>query len=189
MNDINPLGNSFLYAGIQNTANELKNQKTEKSEKTKKSSFADILHQNKTQAAFESSGLPSEIQNMTIEDAAVYLRDQFDLAGNEISSNVSTENILKFKKAVSDFLKFIEQNNFDVEIMNRKLRIPQASKQNFFSPFELPPKKQITRIKMQTINQKLDALTRDMLSRQANNLKILAQVDEIKGLIVDLMCS
>ena len=80
-------------------------------------------------------------QNMTIEDAAVYLRDQVDLAGNEISSNVSTENILKFKKAVSDFLKFIEQNNFDVEIMNRKLRIPQASKQNFFSPFELPPNK------------------------------------------------
>lgn len=189
MNDINPLGNNFIYAGIHNTANELKNQKTEKSEKTKRSSFSDILHQNKVQSEFEATGLPAEIQNMSIEDAAVYLRDQVDLAGNEIAQNVSSENIIRFKKAVGDFLKFVERNNFDVEVMSRKLRKPQATTTNFFSTYALPPKTQITKVKMQTINQKLDALTREMLSVQANNLKILSQVDEIKGLIVDLLCS
>ena len=41
--------------------------------------------------------------------------------------------------------------------------------------------------KVRTINEKLDALTRETLSNQMNNLKLLAQVNEIKGLIVDLM--
>ena len=39
------------------------------------------------------------------------------------------------------------------------------------------------------INEKLDALARETLSTQMNNLKLLAQVNEIKGLIVDLMSS
>jgi uncharacterized protein YaaR (DUF327 family) len=38
-------------------------------------------------------------------------------------------------------------------------------------------------------DKKLDELARETLSNQAENLKILAQVNEIKGLIVDLMSS
>ena len=37
------------------------------------------------------------------------------------------------------------------------------------------------------INQKLDDMVRDTMTLQKNNLKILQQADEIKGLIVDLM--
>ena len=43
--------------------------------------------------------------------------------------------------------------------------------------------------RIEIINKKLDALAKETLSNQASNLKILAQVDEIKGLIVDLMSS
>ena len=39
------------------------------------------------------------------------------------------------------------------------------------------------------VNEKLDALAKGMLMDQADNLKILKQVNEIKGLIVDLMQS
>ena len=39
------------------------------------------------------------------------------------------------------------------------------------------------------INEKLDAMTRGLLNNQKNNLKLLEQINEIKGLIVDLMQS
>ena len=58
-----------------------------------------------------------------------------------------------------------------------------------FSPFSLPPTTEIKRVTINVINQKLDALTRDMLMNQQDNLKTLAQMNEIKGLIVDFLSS
>jgi uncharacterized protein YaaR (DUF327 family) len=63
------------------------------------------------------------------------------------------------------------------------------SRTNFFSNYSLPPHRIDPKYQIQVINEKLDALARETLSNQMNNLKILAQVNEIKGLIVDLMSS
>jgi hypothetical protein len=48
---------------------------------------------------------------------------------------------------------------------------------------------EIKKVKINAINQKLDALTRDMLMNQQNNLKTLAQMNEIRGLIIDFLSS
>ena len=39
------------------------------------------------------------------------------------------------------------------------------------------------------VNKKLDEMTQATLENQIDNLKILAQINEIKGLIVDLISS
>ena len=59
--------------------------------------------------------------------------------------------------------------------------------QNSFSNYSLPPTLEIKKVKINTINQKLDALTRDMLMNQQDNFKTLAQMNEIKGLIIDFL--
>ena len=129
---------------------------------------------------------------MTIEDAAIYLKDAVDNAGNDLSEAVTDENIQKFKNAVSQFIKFVVDNNCDVSSKRKKNRLGKdmmvpSRTSFFFSNYSVPPKKINPRYQVQVINEKLDALTRATLEGQMNNLKILAQVDEIKGLIIDLM--
>ena len=39
---------------------------------------------------------------------------------------------------------------------------------------------------IRTINEKLEELTREILSEQQDNLRILQMVDDIRGLLIDL---
>ena len=109
MAEIDSLGTNFYYAGVQNSSNQaLKNQKTEKSQKTTKSKFSDLVKSNQPDNAAETNnGLPSIISTMSIEDAAIYLKDAVDNAGNDFSDNQSEENLEKFKSSVRNFIKFL----------------------------------------------------------------------------------
>ena len=141
---------------------------------------------------FIADGLPVEVQSMSMDEAAVYLADAVSLAGNDFSEEQSQENLEKFKTAVSQFIRFVVVNNFDVNIKQKRQRpgrAGQPSRLFVFSDYSVPPTKPKPRVSIEIINQKLDALALETLSAQSNNLQILAQVNEIKGLIVDLMSS
>lgn len=192
MAEIDSLGTNFYYAGVQNSSNQaLKNQKAEKSQKTTKSKFSDLVKSNQSDNAEETNnGLPSIISTMSIEDAAIYLKDAVDNAGNDFSDNQSEENLEKFKSSVRNFIKFLVENNYEISSYSKRLRRPVPSRLFYFSSYSVPPKKEQTiKFKAETINQKLDDLARETLSTQMDNLKILAQVNEIKGLVVDLLRS
>lgn len=190
MAEIDSLGNSFYFSGLQNATNEaLKNRKSEKlnqANKTKSKKFSDLLKNDEVQPEFQANGLPPEILELSFDDAVVYLKDQVDNAGNDLSENLSPENLQKFKKSVSQFIKFIVANNF--EVSTKRPRRPQfTSPVNYFSNYNTKARLKDPKVQVNIINEKLDALTREMLNTQMNNLKLLQQVDEIKGLIVDLL--
>lgn len=195
MAEIDSLGTNYYYSGVQNAGSQAvkKNQKKEELSKTKKSKFSEILAKNKeTEPQFSVNGMPPEIANMTIEETAIYLKDAVDMAGNDLSEEVTTETIQNFKKAVRQFITFVVDNNFEVSSHRKKrngkvLMVP--SKTNFFSNYDLPMHPIDPKYQISIINEKLDALTRATLEGNMNNLRILASADEIKGLIVDLMCS
>lgn len=187
MAEIDSLGSNFYYAGVQNASSQtLKNQKAEKSQKASKTKFSDFLNKEKTEETAASNGLPPEIQNMSLDDAVIFLKDRVDNAGNKLSENMTRENLDNFKEAVGHFIKFMIENNF--ETTSKKPRRPQfVSPVNFFSNYNSQPHLKDPKVQINIINEKLDNLTRDMLSTQTNNLRILAQVNEIKGLVVDLL--
>lgn len=186
MAEIDSLGNSFYYAGLQNSSSQLKNQKADKAQKTSKSKFTDFLKTDKAEENLQTNGLPAEIQTMSVEEAVVFLRDRVDLAGNDLSESSTQENLKKFKEAVGQFIKFIVDNNF--EVSSKKNRRPQfVSPVGFFSNYNTKPRLKDPKVQINVINEKLDDLTRDMLSNQTSNLKILAQINEIKGLVIDLL--
>ena len=188
MAEIDSLGNNFYYAGVQNSSSQLKNQKAEKSQKTTKSRFSELIKGEKTEENIETKGLPPEIRTMSLDDAVIFLRDRVDLAGNDLSESSTQENLEKFKEAVGQFIRFIVDNNF--EVTSKKTRRPQfVSPIGFFSNYNTKPRLKDPKVQIEVINEKLDNLTRDMLSTQMSNLKILAQVNEIKGLVVDLLHS
>ncbi|MCQ2591658.1 MAG: YaaR family protein [Treponema sp.] len=188
MSDINPLGASTYYSGLQNatsqTAKEAKKEKTNSSNRVK---FSELLKStNEKDNSLELNGFPPEIANMSIEDAAVFLKDKVDISGDKVAASASTENLMEFKKSVQQFIKFVVMNNFEVH--QKKLRGFSSPMQNF-STFNTKKRPKDPRTVIQAVNTKLDALTRSMLSNQKNNLQLLAQVNEIKGLIIDLMQS
>lgn len=186
MSDINPLGASTYYGGLQSaTSQAAKDQKKEKINSTGKIKFSELL-KSKSENVSESDlvGFPPEIADLSIEDAAVFLKDAVDIAGDKVSENASTENLMDFKKSVQQFVKFVVLNNYEVIKKNKRgLSAPMQ----YFSTYNTKKRPKDPRVIIPTINQKLDALTRGMLLNQKNNLMLLAQINEIKGLIVDLM--
>ena len=198
MAEIDSLGTNYYYSGVQSSTNEAlkKQKKSEKSGAVRKSRFSDLLKSDKTEDEAEaiSKGLPPEIAGMSIEDAAIFLKDAVDNAGNDLSENLSKENIEKFKTSVRQFITFVVNNNFEVSARRKKNRytgkdLIVPSRTNFFSNYTLPPHRVDPKYQIQVINEKLDALTRETLETQMDNLKILAKANEIKGLIIDLMSS
>ena len=197
MAEIDSLGSNYYYSGVQNASNEAIKRNTKKEEVRKSASarkldFGKLLKGEETEEPqFITTGLPPEIRTMSIDDAAVYLADAVGNAGNDFSNNQTEENLEKFKTAVSQFIRFIVSNNFDVNNINSpKKRRPQQPPRLFvFSDYSLPKGNPRQKVSIEVINKKLDELARETLSAQSDNLKILAQVNEIKGLIVDLLSS
>ena len=196
MAEIDSLGANYYYSGVQNATNEAikrntKKEEIRKADKAKKLDFGKLLKGEEVEEPqFIADGLPIEVRSMSIDDAAVYLADAVSLAGNDFSGEQTQENLEKFKTAVSQFIRFVIVNNFSVDIKKRKARpgkARQPSRLFVFSDYSMPPANPKPRVSIEVINEKLDALARETLSAQSNNLKILAQVNEIKGLIVDLM--
>lgn len=190
MSEIDSLGSNLFYAGVQNSTNEaLKQRKAEKSDKTRKNSFGDILKTNKeTETEFSAIGLPPEIQGMSFDDAVVFLKDAVDMAGDTLSAEVNDQNIAQFKKAVGQFISFMIDNNYEVTV-KRPRRMSFVSPVGFFSTYNTKAHPADPKIQINIINQKLEELTQATLENQRENLKILKQIDEIKGLIVDLISS
>ena len=192
MSDINPLGASTYYGGLQNAtsqaAREAKKEKTQNSQATGKTKFSEILkNHSKTeeQLKAEAAGFPPEIATMSIEEAAVFLKDAVDKAGNALSESATTENIIKFRDSVRLLIKYVVDSNYVEHKKNFPGRF--SNPQQLFSKFNQKKRPKDPRVIIQTINQKLDSMVRDTLNMQAGNLKILERADEIKGLIVDLM--
>ena len=198
MAEIDSLGANYYYSGVQNATNEQIKRNTKKKEVrkgsiTKKLDFGKLLKGEEIEEPqFVAEGLPPEVKAMSVDDAAVYLADAVGNAGNAFSDNQTQENLENFKTAVSQFIRFVVVNNYNVTIKQKRPRpgkAGQPSRLFVFSDYSVPPQKKNPRFSVEIINQKLDALARETLSNQSDNLKILAQVNEIKGLIVDLLSS
>ncbi len=188
MSEINPLGAASYYGGLQNaTSQAAKEAKKEKTNSTSKVNFTDFLKSsNKSQAEKEAmaAGFPPEIAKMSVEEAAVFLKDAVDTAGNKLSEAATTENIIAFRDSVRLLIKYVVDNNYleNSKVLRGKYSMPIQK----FSKFNEKPT-QKKRVIIETINQKLDSMVRDTLTLQSSNLKILDRANEIKGLIVDLM--
>lgn len=101
----------------------------------------------------------------------VELLDEVHEAGDELKSAQNLQNIKKYKSAVKAFLTFVvdrmlavEENQSGVNILKRK---------------------RFTQIKV--IDRQLERLVKDILQNQAEQLEILSKIDEINGLLVDLL--
>lgn len=169
--------NSSLYFSAAHEAAKEASKKKKIEQTSKKLSFSEVLKKNKETEELLQAGFPAEIINMEIEEAAVFLKDKMDEAGERLSEEYTPDAFSSYRLAVNQFVKYIVKNNFTV------------TKQKRFGMNKRTGKPRDPYLQIQVINQKLDMMAADMLSSHMNKLQALARVNEIQGLIVDLMAN
>ena len=149
-----------------------KDEKSQKTDKTRRKLFSSA----REEFALQKDGFPKEIAGLDTEDAAIYLKDQADMAADCLKEKQTPEEFADYRKKVSQFLRYLAKNNFEVKKRERR-------------GFTRKGKPLDPQFKIVVINQKLDEMAKWLLSSHKEAFSMLARVDEISGLLVDLMAS
>lgn len=162
-------------AAAQQQAKQAKMQ--EKADRLQKKSFSASLKKSQEEFFLASEGLPPEIAGMDEESAIIFLKDAVDIAGDELKVSQDLVSMQNYRKKIGQFLKYLVRNNFEVIEHKRRGRNKRTGR--LADPY----------VQIKLINEKLDHLTSDMLYNHSKNLQLLARVEEINGLIIDLLAA
>lgn len=158
---------------------------TKKSRETRRKdgiSFSRIFADARTKAVDELA-LVSEMP--ASEEAANFLMDEVRNTGDILKSRPFPEEIKRYKQAVRNFMHFVVKNSYTLE---HEDGVPKFLKPGFSgrrgTPDALSQKKYT---KIQVIDTKLENLAAILLSSQVSQLELISRLEEISGLLVDLL--
>lgn len=187
MSSIDPLSSSMYFSAAATVSRETQKQKgSTKTDKTKKTLFSSMVEKQQEIEELASAGLPPELAGLSEEEAVSFLKDAVDVAGDELEENMTAENFAKFRRSVSQFLKYIEKNNYEVAKIKR---FGRERTYRGTSPFFAEKRKPEPYVQVQVVNRRLDELATMILQNHTDRIQMLTKVDEIKGLIVDFFAA
>jgi uncharacterized protein len=99
------------------------------------------------------------------------LLDGVHEAGDLLKQNPSVDLVQAYKKAVRDFVHYVVERSYAVE---QKASGRNVLKRNIY-------------FRVSVIDDSLERLGAEILRNQRDNLEILRRVDEINGMLVDLL--
>ena len=110
---------------------------------------------------------------MSVEEAAAFLLDNVTASADNLKRNPFKESFVDYRKKISQFMRFVVKNCYEVEesLGTPSVRVPR------------PKKKYIIKV----VDDKLDELARQLLENNTDQLKMLAKIEEINGLLVDML--
>lgn len=139
-----------------------------KSSKTEsKSAFSKVLA--KRVSSTEDKSLSSSSLDM---GELEILLDDVHFLGEELVVEPSYANVKKYKEKIKEFLEHIIHHAVDLK--SDKGQVRQDYKRSKYTIVEI-------------VNQKLEKLAGSVLQNQSHQLKLLASIGEIQGLLVDLI--
>ncbi|MDC7126435.1 MAG: YaaR family protein [Spirochaetales bacterium] len=149
----------------------LRKDKDVKKSKSSPSVFKTLL-EPQTVTASAVSAIGGFDEESELED----LLDDVHQRGDELLRNKDMSSIEDYKKAVRNFIHYVVQEAMKVETID-------GAK---FSRFK-PSNKQKRYTLISVIDDKLDKLAAGILLNQGKQLDLLSKVEEINGLLVDLV--
>jgi uncharacterized protein len=141
-------------------------KKAQKKEKTRAASFAQLIGSVEAEGQI-SDQFDEPESSRTMEE----LMDGVFEIGEALKKLPTMENVKEYRRRAKAFLKFV---------ISRMLGLKEAT-----SGVNILKRKRFTLVEV--IDRKLEDLAASVLSQQRDQLAILAKVDEINGLIVDLV--
>ena len=126
------------------------------------------------------------LENLPVsEETLNALMDDVSSAGDALSSRPLPDEIKNFKQAVRNFMNYVVKNCYNLEHENG---IPNFLKPQYKGPRGTPQSKNQNRyLKIEVIDKKLEDMAAMLMTRQMPQLEILSRLEEIKGLLVDLL--
>jgi uncharacterized protein YaaR (DUF327 family) len=154
-----PIFNSPSYAARTET------RKSQGKGGVKKSAFSRLLGEaRETEETLALGDCPPS------EEALQELLDDVHSAGDALRLRPLAEEIKRYKQAVRQFLQYVVANGYEVKT------------ESYLHNHEKRRKVQI-----EVVDRKLEQLAAGILSGQLGQVDILARLDEITGLLVDLL--
>ncbi len=141
-------------------------KKTQKKDKTRAASFADLMEE-----AAESGGASAEFgegeEKRTLEE----LLDGVFSSGEALKKLPTLDSVKEYRRRAKAFVKYV---------VSRMVAVTETT-----SGVNILRRKRFTLVEV--IDRRLEELAASVLASQRDQLKILADVDEINGLLVDLV--
>ncbi len=164
MDRIDGPGNFLFRPDLEN-----QDKKAKKKSKTPASGFKNVLGTLISGPATNISLAGSEgIQN---DEELEEIVDSIHRYGDELIKFPGVDNLARYKQAVGNFIRHVVRNAYTVE--------EQLSRKNILN------QKKYTIVKV--VDEKLENLSRAVLGAQNKQMDLLGSIEEIQGLLVDIL--
>lgn len=107
---------------------------------------------------------------LTVNERLEKLLEKIDKQADRLSKNITIKEVLAYKALISEFLK----ESVDAMV--------KFKKSNFL---DSRGRHRVYGI-IKKVDEELEGLTKDVLSKEKDNIKILKRLDDIRGLILDV---
>jgi uncharacterized protein YaaR (DUF327 family) len=174
---LSSLFNPAAYTAVKTETKKANNKSSVRD--TQRARFSKVL-ESTTQEAMEA--LP--VQSAS-EEALQELLEDVHSSGDDLKNRPFPEEIKHYKQAVRNFLHYVVENGFALEDQSG---IPQYLRPGFKGvrgSDEAKYRKPFTMV--QVVDQKLEQLAAGIMAGQTTQLELLARIDEIAGILVDLL--
>ena len=157
-------------------------KKTKGTKRTEKTEFSRIFEEIRSKTASELG----PVKNLPVSDETInYLMDEVRSTGDSLRKRPLPDEIIRYKQAVRNFMHYVIENCYSLD---HETGIPKKFKFGYKgSRNTSEADRQITYTKIQIIDKKLEDLAAMLLTSQMQQLEITSRLEEIKGLLVDLM--
>jgi uncharacterized protein YaaR (DUF327 family) len=171
---LNPASYADLNAATKKAQNK---RQVRKGQKSRFISVFDGARETETAESFREFPVADETVDMLTEEVRA--------AGDELRKRPFSGEILRYKQAVRNFMHYVVKNAYTVD---KDLGLPNYLRPAYRGERGTPEaQERRPHIKVQVINKKLEDLAAEILTGQANQLKLTARLEEITGLLIDLL--
>jgi uncharacterized protein YaaR (DUF327 family) len=141
----------------------------------KKVKFSSVLEQSQAQAQEIREALPvsEETLNQLLSDVRS--------SGDALRDRPFPQEILTYKKAVRDFMRYVVDNGYQV---GKSLGVPSSERPNYKGTRGTQER---VHVAIQVVDHKLEELAAMLLTHQHSQLELLSRLEEIRGILVDLV--
>jgi len=161
---------------------QVKDEKKSKAPRTGKTDFSRLFDDLRGKTADEIGPLRDLPAS---EEAVNILMDEVRNTGDVLKNRPFPEEIMRYKQAVRNFMNYVVKNSYSVE---KEEGIPNFLKPGFSGRRGTPEAMEgKLYTKIQVIDKKLEDLAAMLLSGQKQQMELVSRLEEIRGLLVDLM--
>ncbi|MDR2864283.1 MAG: YaaR family protein [Spirochaetaceae bacterium] len=165
---------------LTNSLSPVKNKEANKTAARGKSSFFTLLKKND-----ESEAAAAIEEDISLKNADVNaLLDDVHNAGDMLKNRPFAEEIKQYKSAIRRFISFVVENAFSLEesegIQNKykaQFKNKKGGARDARKPYTM----------IAVIDQKLENLAAQIMASQGEKFHLLARIEEINGLLVNLL--